>query len=458
MPETPEALYIARLRGAAHASADAEGEWPWVFRTLRALEQGNAAELRAARRDEGWLALRHLVLDAAIRFDLERLDAIVALPASSSLAKAVQCIGFAWRALLQGRWTAEGHRVLEQAPVPPAPDPGLPIERVCLLALGHLALGEGHAGLQLARRASRQAASEGILQMEYLANLALARARRYAGDAHLARTILRDLRRVVPPSYSTWVELEARLAGTRPRTFETLPPLLEGELRCLRAMGGQGVDELAESWCTGALEVPPFGLGGAWQHPLFAAAWVHVPGSVPRRRLIEGLSDVPLFIDAAGGGRLRSAVAVLAVHSRPLPASRLFASVYGFESADEGHEQLLRQLLLRLRRSLESVATLERGDAGVSLRADAAFAVPDPSSERTVDQRILAHLASGRGRATAKEIAEGVGVPLRTVQRALGDLVDDGRCAREADGRRKEYVLEDTTFSEPTLHRLRGLP
>ena len=47
---------------------------------------------------------------------------------------------------------------------------------------------------------------------------------------------------------------------------------------------------------------------------------------------------------------------------------------------------------------------------------------------------------------------------MRSTQNALEELLDDGACERQKVGRKVQYVLEDTTYSEPTPHRgrLRG--
>ena len=41
-------------------------------------------------------------------------------------------------------------------------------------------------------------------------------------------------------------------------------------------------------------------------------------------------------------------------------------------------------------------------------------------------------------------------MPLRTVQATLRQLANEGVCRVERSGRNVEYVVEDTTFREPT--------
>jgi hypothetical protein len=42
-------------------------------------------------------------------------------------------------------------------------------------------------------------------------------------------------------------------------------------------------------------------------------------------------------------------------------------------------------------------------------------------------------------------------IPLRSIQKILRELLDDNACVSEGQGRRVEYYVEDTTFSEPTI-------
>jgi hypothetical protein len=54
------------------------------------------------------------------------------------------------------------------------------------------------------------------------------------------------------------------------------------------------------------------------------------------------------------------------------------------------------------------------------------------------------------GAMSAEHAAQRLGVPLRTVQALLAQLVEEGECHADKNGRRVQYRVEDTTFSEPT--------
>ena len=77
------------------------------------------------------------------------------------------------------------------------------------------------------------------------------------------------------------------------------------------------------------------------------------------------------------------------------------------------------------------------------------FVVPDPRCQRAHEDRVLQRMATSAG-ASARELATGLGISLRTVQDVLRDLVETGACQQHRDGRRRIYSVEDTTFQEPT--------
>src|SRR5450432_3826697 len=87
------------------------------------------------------------------------------------------------------------------------------IESTVLRALLALSAGLTEDAVDMARRASRMAQSESLPQLEYLANVTLARVRRYSGRPHLALHILAALLRVAPPAWSGWIGWEMLLGG-----------------------------------------------------------------------------------------------------------------------------------------------------------------------------------------------------------------------------------------------------
>jgi hypothetical protein len=150
-------------------------------------------------------------------------------------------------------------------------------------------------------------------------------------------------------------------------------------------------------------------------------------------------------------GRTEKTVAVL-LHAAEagLENAVLFRAVYGFGFHPVLHRSVFDVLLHRVRTLLGDSADLLHRDEHVTLSLRAPVYVPDPRCERPVDDRLLRTLATSRS-GTARETAEMLDLPLRTVQTALKQLVEEGVCVTEKRGRRVEYRVEDTTFSEPTL-------
>ena len=75
--------------------------------------------------------------------------------------------------------------------------------------------------------------------------------------------------------------------------------------------------------------------------------------------------------------------------------------------------------------------------------------VPDMRCALPVADRVLRALAT-LGTTSATAAADSLRMPLRTVQAVLQQLVAEGACSIERDGRRVAYKIEDTTFTELT--------
>ena len=99
------------------------------------------------------------------------------------------------------------------------------VEVRALRALFAIEAGDAAAGLAHARRASLMARTEAIFDAELLANLALARARRYSRQTHLALRILQALDEVAPPAWRPWLDWERSLAGSTPGDPSARAPL-----------------------------------------------------------------------------------------------------------------------------------------------------------------------------------------------------------------------------------------
>ncbi len=352
-------------------------------------------------------------------------------------------------------------------------DPSLSVEWQVQDSLGALHAGNAEDAVRIARRASRAAATDGILQGEYLANLALARVRRYRGLPHYAIRILSALQAVVPPIWDQWCRLELLLSGS-PNSYlagghlsleashlEVALSDSTGFLPLFRDVANYRalldvdapVPESAAAFIWGEHHATPGGIRDAQGDTLVLA----LPQRRARRVFRRGIDAMRIqpALFTATGRRLQVALCVgLLAGVEGLDKDQFFRMLYGFDRVDLSHDDILRGLVHRMRHA-DDTLNVQFGDRIVVL-ADGPYAVPDPRCEQSLEDLILAYIAKRSGGSIAKEVAKAVQVPLRTVQRALADLVEEGLCIATPDGRRLEYVVDDTTFSEPTLHRLRG--
>jgi hypothetical protein len=392
-------------------------------------------------------------------------------------------------------------------------EPWLVVESTALSALA--ALPDLEQALQVARRASRMAASEGLPAPEYLANMVLARLRRLCGTPHLAARILAGLERVVPEPWRGWLACEAFFAsgseaaadalervpasdaattaaralvsaeeaarqGRRDRFEPSLREAAEraagfeavaSEVRTLGRLIDYAAD-LTEAegsvrvWCAGEDDaVPPAARGvcrpeGTAGSGESALAWAFVEqGRSPRRIARPG---VPLLLaerealalrqTKRKSGRTDKALAALALAGPAgLDETELFRAAYGFAFSAALHQDVLRVLLHRTRGRLGDGGELTHRSGRVTLVPRAPLVVPDPRCGQPVDDRVLRWLAR-RGHATAQEVAAECGVSLRAAQATLQQLTSEGACQPERKGRRVEYKVEDTTYSEPTQY------
>ncbi len=102
-----------------------------------------------------------------------------------------------------------------------------------------------------------------------------------------------------------------------------------------------------------------------------------------------------------------------------------------------------------MRTLLAEAGTLELGEEGLSLRVAKPVLVVDPRGEESLEERMLRYLAGAIDR-SAKQASETLGVPLRSAQRALKHLTDEGLLRADRVGAAVTYHLEDSAFSRPT--------
>jgi len=325
----------------------------------------------------------------------------------------------------------------------------------------------------------------------------LARFRRQTAKFHLACRILSALRRFASPPWHRWIDWELTFAGGG-GALET-PSAPASALRAQIGAAARGdraafdhasragvafapherdlerlriaIDpscrlETAEpalgAWLHGALDRAPGGVEGACldtemgsDDEATLAYVVAVPGRSARRVMRAGLA---LVSDRAALGalaarpsqaRLDVAAAVLALAGpEGIAPETFFRAAYGFAFVHSRHRSVLDSLVHRLRQRHGGEAEIERTGDALRWITHRTTIVPDPRSRIGVGDRLLRLLAARRR--TARAAAQELGVPLRTLQLVLRDLVDDGVCRAHKTGRHVVYLVEDTTFSEPT--------
>jgi hypothetical protein len=422
-----------------------------------------------------------------------------------------------WQRLLEGATAGQdvvAKALFEEASRQKAP--AQVIESTALRALLALSGGAREEAVELARRASRMAQSESLPQLEYLANLTLARVRRYSGRPHLALHILNALSRVAPPAWSGWIGWETLLAGgdrgdpdddaSRPgdapamaaRTalaaflraaragewarFQTLAAALDSTVSAFwpdLAREAQvliaALDPLrplpssSRAWFEGEEANLPCGLHGIGVSPgtgdenddatVFVVAR---PGARGRRVLRPALAfaTTPQLLArdagkaAPGGVRTETGVAALALAGEDgMTREEFFQSVYGFPFVAHRHQAVLDVLCLRMRGLIGPAGRIRRdtgdGRPWLALSLGAPIIVADMRCALPIADRVLRALAK-LGTISASSAATSLRMPLRTVQAVLQQLVAEGACSTERDGRRISYKVEDTTFTEVT--------
>lgn len=368
--------------------------------------------------------------------------------------------------------------------------------------------------LSAARQASLMAGSEGLPHQELLAYLVLARVRRLCGTPHLAARILRSLESVAPAIMQGWLGCELLLAGApfrnmslpESRAFRALEALAHVMNSALRGLPREfqsaasevldatsGFDGLraevadllvflspsiplewgsldAQEWALGQNESLPHGLHAVVNHgrtegqfPPPVGYVLASPQGHGRRILSLGRSftiaqNTPLLDrEPRPRERTHTAISTLALAAQePIDIERFFAKLYGFEYETLRHRPVFDTLLHRVRQRVGDSASLSLSRGQLTFVVSTEFLVWDPRCESTLTHRVLDILAAS-GTTTAREIAERVGVPLRTVQASLSDLVSSEACMAHRRGRAMEYVIEDTVFSEITRNRFRSV-
>lgn len=387
-----------------------------------------------------------------------------------------------------------------------------PIEAEIISAYCAELNGEVDMAVRKTREAWRRARAEDLPQWQYLASLALARMRRVSGAPHLAARILRPLAEVAPSPWQGAIAWEAWMAGALTlgasiALDDQSDPMMQSRTlgRMLLAAANAQRNEfdaaLAELvamsglWPTRARDRHAGAAALSVDHTIDAerqpavAAWVaatqasppgavkgfcvdlesnpdevgpaasvigYPPGTGTARRIAalgESVAPVDARIPRVRGKSerdLRTLAALACAGPAGMEREALFQAVYGFKYDHELHRTLLNGLVFRVRQALG-----DRGELSVTdeqtyvLELNCVLLIPDPRCEQSLEDVVLRAM-SRSGALSAKEASSESGVALRTAQRALRQLVEEGALTSERKGRQIMYRLEDTTFSEPT--------
>ncbi len=503
--EAPAADPEARAWALASAALRERVDAP---RAVTAAEVRARARASDAARLGAAMAAAEALRSAALAFDGAGVDAhaaaLEAVAPPDPEARAQVSAAALWRAVAQARWAEAAERALPlEAQASALGAAALVVEAAALRALALASSGALDEATKIARRASRMARTEALPQPEYLAHWVLARVRRLAGAPHLATRILASLRGVAPPAWWPLLAWETTLSGAAtesgPGPAAALGAWVLGlergdrhghaarTQRLLHATAGwpsHRADATAwiaavdphhppppelHAWTHGLTTLAPPALSGllGWrgQAPPGDSAIAYVLADGPLRRRVPRLTFA--LVDRARvrveeqsrlkQGRTEMLTAALALAPpEGIDEPTCFASVYGFPYEPEVHKSIFDVLLHRGREHLAGRGTIARGGGRLALALDAPLLAADPRCTRPLGDALLGVIAEQAG-ASAKDVAKATGVSLRVVQATLQSLVQDGACQQERGGREVRYVVEDTTYSEPT-QRARLIP
>lgn len=413
----------------------------------------------------------------------------------------IDSLASGWRALASGTAPDDAALARLERDARQRQDARSVIEAASLRALALADATDVDEALVHARRAARMARTERLPEAEGLAGLALARLRRLTGRPYLATRIGSALRGMVPLAWYPWVDWEVAMAGGSESEDKAGPAAqliaaiddartgrrdhFDRTLTALHdRLGGLAFAARDLAWVRTVLD-PSWTLHDA---PASLRSWCDgTSGYAPAPNGLAGLSGVDLTHGTSSGvglvvaqrqrrgrrvlraaeglarhatddrwlgdgtvGRTDAIVSALALRGPDgAPDAEIFADAYGFAFSAPVHRGAFDVALHRARKYVEPFGQIERTEGRIALDVKQAFVVADPRSIPGTDDRLLAHLAAS-GEVSARHLAAGLGVPLRTVQEALRGLVDDGACRRGRAGRQILYAIEDTTFQEPT--------
>lgn len=155
-----------------------------------------------------------------------------------------------------------------------------------------------------------------------------------------------------------------------------------------------------------------------------------------KKRAVNGLVEVPLSRRPVLFGLLLE-LGRGAPHA--VPHAELLSRVFGARRADDSHRGRLRVEIGRLRERLDGTSARiepERGGYRLLTEAEVVLLLPE-TDER--DSRVYFLLGDGASW-SARDLAEHTASSVRSVQRALGELVDRGLVGRFGSGKQVRYA------------------
>lgn len=466
----------------------------------------------ALARSGAIVALANAARAAILEFDGEALDYLDTVgralsPGLSEAEMLSSALVGAWASLAR----ADAERAREQANeivghAKKAELAACLVEAQTIRALAATAISDHDQALDLAKRASLVARTEGLPQLEFFAHLGLARARRYARQPHLSLRILDSLAPLLTKPWRSWVAWETLLAGgtiadpslseapeSRARqlvlllaectraastgdraSFDASSRSLADESARFRLVHGEALEVCAAldpavespgielfAWRHGETVLTPRSIHGmrirADEEAESAAAYVLTRSGQRGVRLLHGGLGL---VDQSGlarvqqsqraQGRVETLLSILALAGPDgVEEAACFREAYGFDFEPELHRGVFDVLVHRARATVEGHARVERAEGTISLHVDGGLLIPDPRVSQRISDRVLRLLAE-RGKASAKDAAGMLGISLRSAQSALAELAESGACDARKDGRNVAYVVEDSIFSEPS--------
>ncbi len=342
----------------------------------------------------------------------------------------------------------------------------LEAELLCARAMMALRFEDADVAVHATRRLAIHARTHELSYFELLSGLLVARAKRSASSPVQALRILSALDSVFPQHWSARIAWERTLAGEQVAsedlcTWAKSVSDTDQEARCFLALAR--VQDVAvpvvDEWRQGLVDEAPYGITLRGKDD--RNVWVCVEPTGARRETAFAKEKMGARVELPPprqeGQRTYLVLARLALaDGMCLSREKLFERVFGYPFESKKHSSLLRVTLNRVNEMLSDHASIQNDVQVFRLVVKQPFSFVDPYQVRKMEDRVLGLLATVGQWLSAAEIGERLGVPRRTVVDALQALELEETCERERRGATVCFRVEDTTFYEPSITRLRG--